>query len=133
MANHDLIPNPGYALAGVTSLQQGQLSYLLAGKNTFPSEFERHIEDGILSPIWQKNLTECGCSQDGCFKYSAYCHAGQDWGDTIFVSTSVMLGHWEQLGKTQSIKDSASSLLRNLLENSYFEYKNLYWSKISNR
>jgi hypothetical protein len=132
VGNHGLTPSSQYALAGVTSLQQGQLSYFLAGKS-YPSEFEHNIENGTASTVWQKNLTECGCSEPGCFLINSYCHGGQDWGDINFVAVSQMLGHWEQLGKTPQIKSSAGDLLRQVLEHNYFDYKNLYWSKLANK
>jgi len=78
LGNHNLWPSPMYTLAAVTELQQGQFSYLLASA-TPPPEFFHHLENGLHSTIWQKNLTECGFTRTNHFEITNECHASQDW------------------------------------------------------
>jgi len=126
LCNHNLCPSPMYTLAGVTELQQGQLFYLLAGK-TPPREFYHHIEEGINSPVWQKNLTECGFNPENRFEIAEKCHAGLDWGDRNFLIGAMMVAHWAKLDPQSLVRQEAEELLQQMLQSLYYFYHKSPW------
>jgi len=127
LGNHNLWPSPMYTLAAITELQQGQFSYLLAGK-TPPSEFLHHLEDGLHSTIWQKNLTECGFTKANYFEITQECHAGDDWGDRNFLIGALMVSHWAKVDSNPAIRREAENLLQEMLEYFYEFHKGQIWA-----
>jgi hypothetical protein len=106
LGNHNLSPSPLYTLAGLTTLQQGQLSYRLAGKSP-PSEFLHHTDRGTNSP-WERNVARCMNSR---YEIKSECHAGQDWGDRNLHVATFILDYWAYL----SSDSGAASLLDQML------------------
>ncbi|NMB56999.1 hypothetical protein GYA19_03625 [Candidatus Beckwithbacteria bacterium] len=93
LGNHNLWPNPNYAISAITNLQQGQLYYLLAGKK-FPSEFNHGIESLTKSSIYKANIANC---TDSLFQIKPICHKGKDWGESDMFYNTLTLGLWGEL------------------------------------
>ena len=130
VGNHNLFPSPMYALAGMTSLTQGQLSYKLVNW-PIPSEFKHGIEQGTDSPFWQKNETDCGCSVAGGFTFNTYCHKGLDWGDNLFLAAPIVVGYWEKIGENATITSQAVTLQSQMLLSLQQATGGKIWSKVS--
>ena len=127
LGNHNLWPSPMYTLAGVTPLQQGEFSYLLAGK-AVPEEFYHHLTSGLRSEVWQQNLTACGFNQAGNFEITARCHASKDWGDKNFLIGTIMVAHWAKISGQPTIKTEAETLLQTMLDYFYANYRGRIWA-----
>jgi len=108
LGNHNLWPYPLYTLAGITGLQQGQFSYLLAGLPV-PQEFFHNIEERINSGVWRRNITQC---MNDAFEITNECHAGKDWGDRNLQVSSMMLGYWAGLQNDAQAQELMEKILK---------------------
>ena len=118
LGNHNYAPSPGYALAGITSLQQAEFNYTLAGLS-IPDQFRHNIN--VAAPlsypgVWYRNVELC---MDGNYEVTAGCYRGKDWGDVNLRLATFILPYWYRLNGN----GSSGTKLMNMLETFYLVHK----------
>lgn len=124
VGNHGFFPNHDYAFAGITGIQQGEFSYLLAGK-AVPDEFHHNIENKTNSTYWQVNInacrvnneaftTSCDCVEVG--KANCQQEENSGWKNKDLKLGLFILPYWAKMNNDRDSEQMFNEML------SYFYY-----------